>query len=204
MKKNFKTVLTLVLSAVLLCTVSVFGTLAYLQAQTEEVTNTFSAAHLPEITLDEAEVNDVIPGIYEKKDPEVRVRTNTYDTIVPGQNLPKDPTISFPGEQDLEVGAYVFVQATGLQAGSTDGLTWEWADGWKAVAGETGLRYKILRAGEDDDIQIIKGNTVIVPTDYAGNDTNTKLTFQAYLVQSAGFASPKAAWDATYGATPQP
>ena len=199
MKKNFKTVLTLVLSAVLLCTVSVFGTLAYLQAESREVTNTFSAAHLPGITLDEAEVNDVIPGIYEKKDPEVRVRTNTYDTIVPGQDLPKDPTIHFP--EALEVGAYVFVQANGALE---DGLTWEWADGWKAVAGETGLRYKILRAGEDDDIQIIKGNTVIVPTDYAGNDTNTKLTFQAYLVQSAGFASPKAAWDATYGATPQP
>ena len=199
MKKNFKTVLTLVLSAVLLCTVSVFGTLAYLQAQTQEVTNTFSAAHLPEITLDEAKVNDATPGIYEEVEPEERVRENTYDTIVPGKDLPKDPTIHFL--EALEVGAYVFAQATGTLE---EGLTWDWAVGWQAVAEETGLYYKELPAEHKADIEIIEGNTVIVSENYEGDGNETTLTFQAYLVQSAGFDTAKEAWDATYGATPQP
>lgn len=85
MRKTGK-VLTVVCSAVLLVTASVFGTLAYLQDE-ESVTNTFTVGKVG-IKLDETDVD--VNGV---KDGDVRVQENTYH-LIPGKEYTKDPMVT--------------------------------------------------------------------------------------------------------------
>ena len=55
--KNFKRILLTMVAAMLLVVMSVGGTLAYLQSQTEDVKNTFTVGKI-DITLDETDVNE--------------------------------------------------------------------------------------------------------------------------------------------------
>ena len=83
MKKS--KVLITILCAVLLVTVSVLGTLAYLTSQ-DEVVNTFTVGKV-NITLDEAAVNADGTEIAGAD----RVKENNYH-LIPGQTYVKDPT----------------------------------------------------------------------------------------------------------------
>lgn len=161
--KKAKKVLTLVACAVLLVCISVGATLAYLQATTAPVQNTFSVGAVG-ATLDEAEV-DVFgnPIVDSKKnetdeketleetleqseylDPRVdRVTSNTYK-LVPGEDYVKDPTVHLTAETEP---VYVFVQVineiTAIEAGNAADATDEQkattiaaqmaTNGWKAL-----------------------------------------------------------------------
>lgn len=119
--------LLLLACAVMLVSLSVGATLAYLQSTTKVVNNTFSVGRV-HITLDEAKVNEygqwmtLYPGdentpdgvwdVSETKDNLNRVQENAYK-LYPGKQYPKDPTVHVAANSET---CYVFVKLnkTGL------------------------------------------------------------------------------------------
>lgn len=195
-----KKILALSLAAVLLVAVAVGGTMAYLQATSKEVTNTF----LP--TTLSVDINE------HDYDPE----TNTLNTtvtkensdykVVPGVDIPKDPYVTFSSD----VSCYVFV--TVAQENWNANLTYEIDPAWKAVSGVTGVYYQEfvddttktddfpMTVTADAPLYVLKDNKVVVNNalDLAGMATikekAPKLTFDAFIIQKAGFDTPAAAW----------
>lgn len=99
--KKFKKALALLLCAVLLVAGSVAGTLAYLQAQTGVVENTFTVGEV-EITLSE---ND-----YDK---DGDIMKNKYEDVVPGLSYEKEPVVTvIEGSEDCYVRAIVTVDVS--------------------------------------------------------------------------------------------
>ncbi len=86
--QKLKKALLLVVSAMLLVSISVVGTIAYL-TDTESVTNTFTVGKVY-IALDEADVNP--DGTY-VDDHDTRVDANKYH-LLPGHTYYKDPTVT--------------------------------------------------------------------------------------------------------------
>ncbi len=89
--KVSKKVLALVMSAAVVTSIAAAGTLAYLTSQDTAV-NTFTVGKVA-ITLDEAKVGP--DG--KKLEGEERVKENTYENILPGAELDKDPTVTVEG-----------------------------------------------------------------------------------------------------------
>ena len=203
MKKNKKPLL-IVVSLVLVCVMSIMGTMAYLTRTTSEVKNTFAAAGLVgTFTLDESKAieDSSNPGAYTLETSN-RVTSNDY-TVVPGSTLPKDPKVTLT---DLEVNSYLFVEIKDTTPAT---ITWTKADGWIDL-GKTGsnggeIFYRSVQAQTgSQEFVIISGNELTVANDYAAPQAGTEeaLSFWGYLAQSAGFADASAAWEATFGAAP--
>lgn len=91
--KKFKKALVLFLCAVLLVAGSVAGTLAYLQAKSDVVQNTFTVGDV-QIDLDEADVNE-----YGVKLNDNRVKANDYK-LLPGHTYVKDPTVTVKADSE--------------------------------------------------------------------------------------------------------
>ena len=98
--KKAKKILALVLSALLLMSLTVVGTLAYLTASTGEVKNTFTVGQVT-INLDEAKVTE-----YGVKDGDTRVKANTYK-LIPGHEYLKDPKVYVESGSEQ---CYVFIK----------------------------------------------------------------------------------------------
>lgn len=86
-KKSIALTLTAVMLAL---AVGIGGTIAYFTSTTDEVKNTFTTGNVG-ITLDEAKVVKNGDTWTATNDP--RVKENKYETVYPGAELPKDPTI---------------------------------------------------------------------------------------------------------------
>lgn len=104
--------LTLAMAFILVIGASVGGTLAWLAAQSNTVTNTFTSAELfanpsANFTLWEHQAVLADDGTYTLNDTEVQ--SNTYD-ILPGVDIPKDPTVDIV---ELEEHAYLYIKVTG-------------------------------------------------------------------------------------------
>lgn len=102
--KHTKKFLALVLSLAVVASLAAAGTLAYLTAQTTEVTNTFNVGVQDgngaiRLTLDETDVDDSTPNAD-------RDTQNTYADILPGATLVKDPIIHIA---DNSEDCYLFV-----------------------------------------------------------------------------------------------
>ena len=203
MKKKTKA-LMLVLCAVLLVTASVLGTMAYLTAQ-DKVVNTFTVGKVA-ITLDEAQVNaDGTPVAGD-----ARVKENAYH-LLPGHTYTKDPTVHVQANSE---DSFIFVKVeNGIEKYEADTeaaptiaeqIT---ANGWKALAGVKNVYYKTyVKSAEITDLPVFS-NFAIADNANAADSWNsisaeTKVTVTAYAVQQDGFTFEKAAWDATFGATP--
>ena len=194
MKTRTKALL-LALCAVLLVVTTVFTTLAFLQASTKTLTNTFTIG-LVDITLtetdlegnkvdatkadDEATFADVTPGSTYKKDPKVTVQANSKDS-------------------------YVFVKITDTTAGN---IVWAKNDAWTKLDGVDGVYYlDHTHSKSDTPYYILKGDAVNVNGSVTvatkasnaginGNGSLGTLTFQAYAIQKDdSIANAKAAWD---------
>lgn len=199
MKKKLTTVLAIVLVVAL----SVAGTYAYLTAQTDTVTNTFTAAGLASnFSLDESQANQQPNGSY-TLNPNERVQANAY-SVVPKVNLAKDPTVHVTLEKN--VGAYVFLAVDnnlgdGLTAtidrGNWTALNTTYTD---AQGVEWTMYYKQLAGSENPtqvDINVLAGQQIVVGDTVAENCGN--IVFNAYLTQSAGFTSALDAWNNSWG-----
>lgn len=198
MKKKLTTVLAIVLVVAL----SVAGTYAYLTAQTDKVTNTFTAAGLAsKFTLDESKATQQPDGSY-TLDVNDRVQENTY-SVVPKVNLAKDPTVHVTLEKN--VGAYVFLA---VDNNLGDGLTATIDDTqWTALnktytanGAEWTIYYKQLAGSATPaqvDINVLAGQQIVVGDTVAEDCGN--IVFNAYLTQSAGFTSALDAWNNSWG-----
>lgn len=199
MKKKLTTVLAIVLVVAL----SVAGTYAYLTAQTDTVTNTFTAAGLASsFSLDESQANQQPDGSY-TLDVKTRVQENAY-SVVPKVNLAKDPTVHVTLEKN--VGAYVFLA---VNDNLGDGLTatiddTQWIALNKTYTDAQGVAwtmyYKQLAGSENPapvDINVLAGQQIVVGDTVAANCGN--IVFNAYLTQSAGFTSALDAWNNSWG-----
>ncbi len=198
MKKKLTTVLAIVLVVAL----SVAGTYAYLTAQTDTVTNTFTAAGLASsFSLDESQANQQPDGSY-TLDVKTRVQENAY-SVVPKVNLAKDPTVHVTLEKN--VGAYVFLAVdnnlgNGLTA-TIDDTQWTALNKtYTANGAEWTIYYKQLAGSENPaqvDINVLAGQQIVVGDTVAENCGN--IVFNAYLTQSAGFTSALDAWNNSWG-----
>ena len=209
--KTARKVLILALCAVLLVSISVMGTMAYLTSQ-DEVTNTFTVGNV-KITLDETDVDD------STKDA-ARDQANAYK-LLPGQTYTKDPIIHVDADSEA---CYLFVKVeNGIKAieAAGDTVASQMLDkGWKLVHGDLlANEYLYVYAGTESektavagganiavfDKVVIDGEKVVnvaegeaVPAgkvniaDYQGK--TVKVT--AYAVQKDGFEdmAPSAIW----------
>lgn len=177
---------------VLFCTVG--ATLAWLVANTSEVTNTFT-------------YGDINIELWEHKLVNGSLSTTEKTTIgnedykmIPGSDLPKDPTVTVKKGSEA---CWLFVEVT--KTNNPDAyLTYSIADGWTKGDGTNIPAYVYYRAvpaaDTDQTFSVLAGDKVTV------NDALTKdalkgigtnyptLTFKAYAVQQANVTSAAAAW----------
>ena len=209
--KTARKVLMIALCAVLLVSISVMGTMAYLTSK-DSVTNTFTVGNV-KITLDETDVDD------STKDA-ARDQANAYK-LLPGQTYTKDPIIHVDADSEA---CYLFVKVeNGIKAieAAGDTVASQMLDkGWKLVHGDLlANEYLYVYAGTESektavagganiavfDKVVIDGEKVVnvaegeaVPAgkvniaDYQGK--TVKVT--AYAVQKDGFEdmAPSAIW----------
>lgn len=172
-----KKVLICVVAVVLVLCCAVGGTIAWLTAKTDSVTNTFTVGDI-NITLAESENLDL--------------------KMVPGNTITKDPKVTVTANSEA---CWLFVKVE-ASANLDNFITYAIADGWMEL--ETGVYYREVdaataKAGASYDV--LTGNQVTV------KETVTKeqmkaltpanyptLTFTAYAVQKDNINSAADAW----------
>ncbi len=195
--------------AVLLVSLSVGATLAYLTSKTSEVKNTFTVGKV-EITLDEQMVDlygdkaNVI--INEETGEETRVPNeesderglkNTYK-LLPGHNYIKDPTIHVTlGSEECYLFVKIVDEIVAIQETKT--VATQMAEkGWVALPGVDNVYYynQVVDARtEAKDVIVFEEFTIKGDADVAAYNGKT-ITVQAYAVQKDGFANAAAAYTA--------
>ncbi len=210
--KTKKKVLGLMMAAVLLVTATIFGTMAYLTSQ-DQVVNTFTVGSVA-IKLDEADVKP--DGTYET-DATSRVDANDYK-LIPGHTYIKDPTVTvLEGSESSYVRILVTINnASQLREVLGDNFSPEaYADGWNRETWIPGAvtedadantityeyRYKETVAAPDTDVvleALFESFTVPGTVDNEGlaKLENTTVTVVAHAIQSDGFDTADAAWNA--------
>ena len=179
MSKNTRTrILLTAVAALLLVTMAVGGTLAYLQAESDKVTNTFKP-------------NDV--------DVELKETTGTSYELIPGVDIKKDPKVTVTNTVD----AYAFVvidESKWVDTKLADIVKYEIAEGWTLVESVDNKKVYAREVGKDDTTKVfgvIKNDTVTV-TKFLTEDNmpsaNVELSFEAYVIQKAGFNDAATAW----------
>lgn len=212
---SVKKVLLTISAMALIAVIAVAGTLAFLQANTSEVKNTFTSASSiidnSNFILDEAYVSRTAAGDFVKATGADAGRTNaglTYDNLLQGSKLFKDPTISIKA---LNQQAYLFVKVTSTAG---DKLGYEMAEGWKQIEGTDVWYYGKTNANGDVlavmdsnaaaiEYPVLKqngeGDNAYAVTVKTAPEAEVNITFQAYLVQSTNFDNATAAWNGTFG-----
>ena len=199
MKHNARNIILLVLAFVLVIGASVGGTLAWLTAQTPAVTNTFTSAALlsstGSFTLWESEAEEQTDGSYKLLNTKAQ-EGNTYN-ILPGVDIPKDPTVTI---DDLQENAYLYIVVDNKL---TSGLTFSYATGWSLLDGYTNVYVytangsNVIKPG-DYEVKIIENDTITVPANYSATGDGS-LTFTAYLAQATGNgANAVKAWENSF------
>ena len=168
MSKNTRTrIILTAVAALLLVTMAVGGTMAWLVDNSEPVTNEFEISKVG-VELDETEATyKMIPGHTIAKDPNVKLTENSEDS-------------------------FVFVKVT-ESANFDDYMTYGLADGWEVLEGydkeaDEYIVYRTMKAA-DPAVSILADNKVTVKDgvtnammDTAQTNVPT-LTFVAYAVQ---------------------
>lgn len=197
MKKN--KALLVALAMILVCAVSVMGTVAFMKLNTGAVTNTFISAGggklAQSLTLSEHLVTKGADGSYSIADDAPTTPTNTYDAM-PGMVLPKDPTVTVTDKTDAP--AYLYLEMVGELS---DDYEWTMDSSWVPVLDGEGNQVTGQRSGKlyvytvagnsvltgdgttDLTVGIIQGNAVTVADD-ADLSASESVTFYAYLAQA--------------------
>ena len=172
--KAFAAVLALAL--VLGCALG--GTVAWLVANSDTVTNTFT-------------YGDINIALTETKP------VNREAKIIPGMDIEKDPKVTVKANSEA-CWLFVKVEETGT---FVDGkVTYSIADGWTALTGQRGVYYREVGAATaDTGFSILKDDVVKVSDTLTKEDiknipTGPTLTFTAYAVQKDGIADAATAW----------
>lgn len=177
MKANKKVIAMIVALALAVCGI-IGGTVAWLVAKTESVTNTFTYGDI-NITLDETDTGD----------DDGNDLTNEY-IMVPGNTIEKDPVVTVMANSE---DAYLFVKME--KSDNFDSfMEYEMADGWIALDGVEGVYYReVAKAEKNVEFAVIKDNKVTVKGDVTkemlnaldadGKSDYPKLVVTAYAVQ---------------------
>lgn len=171
-----KTLISVISAVVIACCV-IGGTLSYLTDKTQNIKNTFTVGDV-NITL---------------------VETATDFKMVPGNDIAKDPKITVAAGS---VDCWLFVKiekSTNLDTF----ISFELADGWTALEGESGVYYREVASAQTDTVfGVLKGDKVSVKTTVTKqmlneltSTTNPTLTFTAYAAQKENITSAATAWD---------
>lgn len=179
--RNRRIALTVCLMLVVMVA-SIGGTVAWLTAKTDPVTNTFTYGDI-NIALAETtgENYKIIPGVDIAKDPKVTVKANSEAcwlfVKVEEQNWPE------------------LVEADG----KTKKVSYSIAEGWKHLEGCVYYR-EVNAVKADTSFDVLDGNKVTVSgnltkVDINGIITTPKLIFTAYAVQKDGIANVDLAWE---------
>lgn len=184
----------MLLAVTLLIGCAIGGTVAWLTAKTEAVVNTFTYG---DINIDLFEHNYVASsntlGTTEVK------KVEDYK-IIPGVNLPKDPTVRVKGGSEA---CWLFVKVQESGTFVANKVTYSIADDWTQGDGTNipaNVYYRQVDAvTADTSFEVIKDNKVYVKDTLTKEDiksitTNPTLTFTAYAVQKDGFDTAAAAW----------
>lgn len=188
--------LTLILAVVMVIGISVGATLAWLTAESKNVTNTFVAGEIGSLALNETDAD------------------KQY-VIVPGVAITKDPTVTYTPAADAEknVDAYVFAKVEGGQwtlengayviknASGTVVMSWTVDSAWTALTGINNVYYMTV-SDETVTADIISGDTITVSSAITEDDiadvasSATNLKFTVYGIQKDGHNDVNAAWTA--------
>ena len=171
---------------VLVAVVSIGGTIAWLQDDTEAITNTFAPTGI-DITLDETVENEF--------------------ALIPSKEYPKDPIVTVVGNEK-NVDIYLFVKFEELAPDNKttrDYLdytsTLDTTNGWTQGDGNTipdDVWYRTVPASTtDQEWHLLAGDKVTVldslTKDDMPNANEVQLKYTAYAIQTAGFESNVAA-----------
>ena len=179
---KFLKVLLIMLCAVVLVVLSVAGTLAWLSARTQTVTNTFTAGDIS-ITL-------------------VQNTVQTDAKIVPGQGYAVDPVVTVKaGSEDC----WLFIKID-APANFTTFFECPIITDWKALENTPGVYYqKVTDITSDKEFHIINRGIIAVNGEITKtqlnqlrDDTSNStlgISFTAYAVQAVNFDTAAAAWD---------
>lgn len=208
-----KKTLTIAIALVLVVALAVGATYAYLTATTGPVTNTFVAGKAvaqDDLKLYEHEAKQQADGSY-KLDKTVPTVTQNEYTVMPGVNLPKDPTVEVT---KAEGPYYLFVEVTkgdsfkGEKAPlscTVDGSHWVALkiEGKEVYAYSTDGKTAAILKDELTATPVLAkigntDNTITVANEDLSN-VNCQLTFTAYACQAAGFDTAAAAFTACFG-----
>ena len=193
MSKNTRTrILLTAVAALLLVVMSVAGTLAYLNAETDKVVNEFTPADI-NLTLTEDMNTDT--------DEDGKADAWTAQ-LIPGKSYPKNPKVTITADPN-NVASYLFVKVEGAADAATylnftifynkENTAWE-ALG-DSYPGVYVLKLDDTTVGYSEDL--IKENAVVVKTELDQDDTKDAdfdLTFQAWVIQQYGFDDAEDAW----------
>ncbi len=175
-----KKLIALTAAFLLVIGAAVAGTVAWLTAKTQTEVNTFTVGNI-DIALEES--------------------TSDYK-MVPGETIAKDPKVSVKaGSEDC----WLFVkveESTNLDSY----IKYDIASDWTAVPGTSGVYYREVAAADTvqkfsvltNDQVTVKKTVTKADMDAIENQTEAAptLSFTAYAVQKAGFATAAAAWTA--------
>ena len=205
MSRNTKKALTILLSLVLVLGCAIGGTLAWLQATTDPVTNTFTVGDIS-LTLVESPYD---------------AENNTYGTpaanvennypLIPGNSYKKDPVVTVTAKSEA---CYLFVKVEQINNPATY-LNYDLnLDAWTKLAGVDGVYYlEVAKSDDDQSWHLLTGDTIAVNENIVKPGTNTagtnyvamptagnepKLIFTAYAVQQAN-RTVEQAWDLVDG-----
>ena len=155
------------------------GTVAWLVATSDTVTNTFTYGNI-DIALTES--------------------TGTDYQIIPGTDITKNPKVTVKAGSEA---CYLFVKVEESGTFVADKVTYAIDKGWKALEGEKGVYYREVAAvTADTDFSVLEGNKITVKDTLTKGDikdiaaTNPTLTFTAYAVQKENIPDAATAWKA--------
>lgn len=180
-------IVTALVAFTLVCCFAIGGTVAWLVTETDPVVNTFTYGDI-NITLTETDTgdNDNNPN------------TNKY-VMVPGNEITKDPLITVKKGSEAN---WLFVKVS-KSDNFDEFMTYEIADGWTKVDGETDVYYREVSFSDKNlEFNVIKNNKVTVKGEEVTKDkidaltesTLPKLTITAYAVQKANISTVTEAW----------
>ena len=185
------------LALVLVIGCAVGGTVAWLTQKTDAVVNTFTYGDINiELFEHNYDATTNTLGTNEVK------KVENYK-IIPGRDLPKDPTVRVKGGSEA-CWLFVKVEQTGtFVANKVTYSVMTGIDGWTALTDNPGVYYReVAAATSDTSFNILEDNKVTVSDTLTKAEVNSinaenqpKLTFTAYAVQKDGIDTATAAWE---------
>ena len=184
--RKLRKFLMLLASALLLVSVTVGATVAYLTAQTQVVTNTFTVGNVA-LTLDETIVDEYGVAIT-GEGAGVTISGNAYK-LIPGHTYTKNPTVHIGATSE---DGWLFVKVVnGIAAIEAEGNTTiakQMETNWAVIDATKGIyAYKNV-VTKSQNVPVFGSFTIAGNADVK-DYTDDTITIQAYLVQADGFES---------------